>query len=379
MVSSTNVYISLCATLSFALVQGLPQHAAISPDSHPATPCETFDFKIPVQASNDSGVLLPAAIYNISGSYCPPTTIIPHREHTVQLLIHGATANKHYWSALGPVGGGYQERNYSWIDVSRAQGYHTVAIDRLGVGNSSHPSPGDVRLPLDADITSQIVHQLREKPLPVSHTPGRPRQKPFKKVILVGHSIASVIINYLINNEPDVADAVVLTGYVHVFTKLATSGQQFASAASIFPRRFPGLDAGYQSIVSAENMRVSFFSDDGSFDPVIPTLNWQREDVQGTGEVQSLGSLLGSSFATDTAENFRAPIAIVIGEFDEPLCNSNCHEGNSNLAVMSKSYYPHSRAFEPIVIPGTGHFLNLHYTAKQTFSRVHNWLEKVGF
>ena len=67
-------------------------------------PCESFNFSISVQASVDSGVSLPAATYQISASYCPPTVFIPSRSRTVQLLLHGATANKYYWSALGPVG-----------------------------------------------------------------------------------------------------------------------------------------------------------------------------------------------------------------------------------------------------------------------------------
>lgn len=367
------------ALLSLPVANAFPKAPPSSRDQQPLLPCEVFDFIVPVQASNDSGVLLPAAVYQISASYCPPTIFVASRARTVQLLIHGATANKYYWSALGPVGAGYEEEQYSWIDVARSQGYHTVAIDRLGVGNSSHPDPLDVRLPLDADITSQIIHQLRTKPLPISSSQNLQNFDSFDRVILAGHSIASVIINYLIVHEPEVADAVVLTGYVHIFTKVSTSGQQFAPAASIFPQRFPGLDPGYQTVVSAENMRESFFSANGTFDPLIPTINWEREDVQATGEVQSLLSLLTSSFATAPATGFKAPIALVIGQNDEVLCDSDCDEGDSNLAAMSESYFPDSRAFEPMVIPNTGHFLNLHYSARETFGRVHEWLEEVGF
>lgn len=347
--------------------------------AEPGVPiCESFDFTIPVQASNDSGVLLPAATYQISSYYCPPTVYVPERSRTVQVLIHGATATKYYWSALGPVGGGYEETHYSWIDFARSQGYHTIAIDRLGVGNSSHPNPLDVRLPLDADITSKIVYQLRTKPLQIPYFQEVQESTSFDRVVLVGHSIASVILNYLIIHDPEVADAVILTGYVHIFTEANSSGQEFAPASSVFPQRFAGLDPGYQTIVSAQNMRQSFFSANGTFDPLIPTINWEREDVQATGEVQSLVSLLTSSFATAPAGNFTAPIALVIGQNDEVLCESDCGSGEENLAVMSKSYFPDSKAFEPIVIPNTGHFLNLHYSARDTFIRVHEWLESVG-
>jgi hypothetical protein len=75
----------------------------------------------------------------------------------------------------------------------------------------------------------------------------------------------------------------------------------------------------------------------------------------------------------------KEPLALVIGQNDEVLCESDCAEGDSNLAVMSQSYFPDSRAFEPIVTPNTGHFLNLHYSAPETYRKVHEWLDKVAF
>ena len=120
------------------------------------------------------------------------------------------------------LGEGYQEQHYSWINFARGEGYHTLAIDRLGVGNSSHPNPVLVRLPLDAAITSKIIQHLRTRSLPcLNWVP-----QSFERVILVGHSIASVIINYLIVHEPEIVDAVILTSYVHIFTKVNTSAQE---------------------------------------------------------------------------------------------------------------------------------------------------------
>jgi pimeloyl-ACP methyl ester carboxylesterase len=75
-----------------------------------------------------------------------------------------------------------------------------VAIDRLGVGNSSHPDPSFVRRPLEADIIIQIIQQLR---------------RGFDNVVLIGHLVASLITNYYLVREPGIADAVILTGYAH--------------------------------------------------------------------------------------------------------------------------------------------------------------------
>jgi pimeloyl-ACP methyl ester carboxylesterase len=277
----------------------------------------------------------------------------------VQLLVHGATKNKFYWSALGPVGEGYEEERYSWVDFACSRGHHTVAIDRLGVGDSSHPDPNFVRLPLEADITSQIIQQLRKR---------------FDNVVLIGHSVASLMINYLLVQEPDVADAVILTGFVHAFGVTNASAQQFVPA-NTFPR-FASLDPGYLTIISAENMRESFYG--GSFDPIIPVIDFQREDVQAVGEQESVFSLITSSFGSAISLS-KKPLAIIVGEFDEPLCNSNCGEGPSNLAAQSVAFFPDVKPFTPIVIGNTGHFLNLHLSAQETFTKANNWLESVGF
>ncbi|KAE9375083.1 hypothetical protein N431DRAFT_463194 [Stipitochalara longipes BDJ] len=323
--------------------------------------CSDFSFSVHVQASNDSGVLLPSAAYNISASYCSPTLNIPNRAKTVQLLVHGATKNKFYWSALGPVGAGYEEERYSWVDFAGFRGYHTVAIDRLGVGNSSHPDPNFVRLPLEANITSQIVQQLRQR---------------FDNVVLVGHSVASLIINYLLIQEPNVADALILTGYVHAFGVVNTSAQQFVPA-NTFPR-FAELDPGYLTLASAANMRESFYGNDGSFDPVVPVIDFQREDVQAVGEQESVFSVITSSFGSAISLS-KKPLAIIVGENDEPLCNSNCGEGPGNLAAQSVTFFPDAKPFAPIVITNTGHFLNLHLSAPETFTKANDWLDGLGF
>jgi hypothetical protein len=78
---------------------------------------------------------------------------------------------------------------------------------------------------VEANIASTLIQQLRRR---------------FVNVILVGHSVASLMINYLLVEEPDVADAVILTGHVHAFAVTNTSAQVFLPTNS-FPR-FASLD-----------------------------------------------------------------------------------------------------------------------------------------
>lgn len=44
------------------------------------------------------------------------------------------------WSGGAYPGFGFNDPEYSWVDYASQEGYPTLAIDRLGNGNSSHPN-----------------------------------------------------------------------------------------------------------------------------------------------------------------------------------------------------------------------------------------------
>jgi hypothetical protein len=79
----------------------------------------------------------------LAGTFCEPT-VVNENFSTLQVLFHGITGNRGYWNALGGSSLGfapYQPKNYSWVDFAHANGYPTLALDRLGSGESSHPDP----------------------------------------------------------------------------------------------------------------------------------------------------------------------------------------------------------------------------------------------
>jgi pimeloyl-ACP methyl ester carboxylesterase len=86
------------------------------------------------------------------------------------------------------------------------QGYPTLAIDRLGNGDSDHPDPIlVVQMPAHAEIAHGVVQLAKAgtSPLP----------RAFDKVIYVGHSFGSLIGNLMNEKYPDAVDATVLTGW----------------------------------------------------------------------------------------------------------------------------------------------------------------------
>lgn len=138
--------------------------------------------------------------YNISAKYCKPdgdTKANP----TVQVLTHGIGFDKSYWDLS------YNNYNYSYIDVAIANGYHTVSIDRFGIGNSSHADPLNiVQAPAEVSALNEIISMLRNGTFPsVSHK--------FGKVVSVGHSFGSAQTYLLTALYPGAVDGIALTGF----------------------------------------------------------------------------------------------------------------------------------------------------------------------
>lgn len=102
----------------------------------------------------------------------------------------------------------YNNYNYSYTDVAVDQyGFCTLAIDRLGIGNSSIADPlAVIQAPAELSAIYEITKMLRAGTLPqVSHA--------FDKVVHVGHSFGSALSFTLAAMYPNVTDGLILTGF----------------------------------------------------------------------------------------------------------------------------------------------------------------------
>lgn len=324
--------------------------------------CRDFNFTVFSGVSNSSQ-------YNIVGSYCSPHINIPHRSQSIQILLHGGTFNKQYWSALGPVGAGYHKQKYSWVEYFRNQGFHTLALDRLGSGNSSHPHSELVSAESQANITAEIVKKVKR---------GSKELPKFNKVILVGHSYGSLILDVLAQYGNPGTDVLIYTSYSRYIPNLAgtSSGQVTAPARSIFPDRFGTLDEGYVTLVNASVIRNSFYGADGTFDPKFPAVEFAVEDAQPVGELNSIAKLFTGSFPNITADRYRGLLLWVVGQNDNVFCGGQCGYGDDNIIRQNARYYPNVKELGFISGEETGHMLNLHYKARETFDKVEEWLFK---
>jgi len=128
--------------------------------------------------------------------------------------------------------------NYSYVDVATdVYGYCTLALDRLGIGNSSHGEPlNEIQAPLEVSATAALTRMLRNGTFPnVSHA--------FQKVVHVGHSFGSAQTYALANLYPNITDGIVLTGFSMngSFANLFVSGGNFQQAYLNQPLRFSNL------------------------------------------------------------------------------------------------------------------------------------------
>jgi pimeloyl-ACP methyl ester carboxylesterase len=143
--------------------------------------------------------------YEIKGRLCQPSWIIPGLLPTLEVLVHGLGYNHAYWSGLNLEFISSNGSSYSWVAYARAQGYYTLAIDRLGSSGSSRPDPVRVlQPPIEVEVLHSIISQMRQGTI---YSPA------FERIVYVGHSYGSYLGNHLAAIYPDDADDLVLTGW----------------------------------------------------------------------------------------------------------------------------------------------------------------------
>lgn len=300
----------------------------------------------------------------VEGWYCTPTTNPKKHKDALQILVHGATYNKAMWSGYDFEFGD----RYNWHAYANAQGYHTLAIDRLGHGdNPQRPDPlSIVQLPLNVEIEHSLIETVRGAG---PSTTANPLGRAFGRVAHVGHSYGSMIGVALARLHPGDADALVLTGWSTSLNTTALQDTAWASASLSEPSRFAGLPLEYIT-TSSEAGRESGFFYPGFYDPAVPPVDFARRDTATPGEVGTFGPALRP------APGFVNAVMAASGAKDGTVCT---YEGRACEAILEDSvgdYFPNASGWEVWAPANTGHDLTLHYSAPETFERVHAFLER---
>ncbi|KAL1796917.1 hypothetical protein ACET3X_005457 [Alternaria dauci] len=363
--------------------------------------------------------------YNISAQYCKPDS---GSSKTIQVLTHGIGFDKTYWDL------DYDNYKYSYVDVALAAGYSTLAIDRLGIGNSSHGDPfNEIQAQAEVEALNSVTTQLRKGEIPeISCT--------YDKVIHVGHSFGSVQSYWLSALYPENTDGVILTGFsvAGQFFPYITAGWNLHSARLNQPLRFgnasndiirtvadqydlsDNIVAGLQKILATVGVELTSdeiwnelattevldlitgynksvisldypsgyfansdlttlqyaFLEPGNYDVGLAVEAEKTKQPVTIGELLTIGGSPSSS-------PFTGPVLVITGETDVPFCGGNCYgqimgTNTSNIPEGVALAYPSASAFESYIQPNTGHGLTFHYNATAGYQVIQDFLANNG-
>ena len=321
--------------------------------THAETPAHVQPFcqNVTIPTTIDSGPV------NIYGEYCRP---LFGRPTTVQLLVHGATYTHTYWDFPGFDG------KYSYVDVATQAGYATLAVDRLGTGQSrfgvgqSSPLPSQ-DITYDAEISTlhQVVQALRNGG--VAHTP-------YAHVEYIGHSFGAAYGVGEVSTYHDV-DALMLTGYGHVTSTLTRSqSSTFFYAANNEPRFQPlGLDAGYLTSKAGLRGQGGLFYDTALADPRVIAEDEATKDTVTTAEFATRPANLGA-----LTPNITVPVLIIDGQEDTHYCGDGANDCTSSQTFLNDEA-PFFNTCLGVQLVQSGHDINLHVTAQSSYRDFIRW------
>jgi hypothetical protein len=107
----------------------------------------------------------------------------------------------------------------------------------------------------------------------------------------------------------------------------------------------------------------------GAYDPAIPPVDFASEDTLTVGEIGALSAILGD------AVGYSGHVLVVTSVDDAFFCETPKDTCEAHLASTASSF-PDAASYEFYAPEDTGHDLTLHYSSKETFDRVHNWLDE---
>ncbi|KAK0617576.1 Alpha/Beta hydrolase protein [Immersiella caudata] len=297
-----------------------------------------------------------SGVYTVGATYCEPRGNTPRRRHrTLQVLVHGMTYSKELWAGLGA------SEAYNWHAYATRAGYYTLAVNRLGRGQLDHyPDPiTENQSALQDKFTQELLIRLRQGGFPRSL-----RLPSFEKIIYVGHSFGSALGNHVAADNPEAADAYVLTGYSSTVALPVNLIADFASAAIVNPERFSGLPLGYWA-GQTESIRTEYMYA-GNYDLVLPPRDFETHDIFAVGEGLSPGFEM-------RVTAFTGPVVVVTGDLDTSFCpdgRATCME----TLERTRELFPLAD-FSVMMPKDIGHTLTLHLSAPEVIVQVLEWLD----
>lgn len=288
--------------------------------------------------------------WHVAGWLTEPTE---RRRDELQILVHGAGSDHRYWDwPLEP-------ERYSYARWAAERGIATLNIDRIGCGLSCHPPGAEIDLTAHIHTFAQIVRDVRD---------GCHSIAPVERVVLVGHSMGSVVCGAAAACTD--VEAVVLTGYLPVDGTPAMGDELFDFA---FVPALDGLPV-LRGIVDAEYLvpraglgveQLRYWAP--ATDPAMPAFDALIKGPATRAE------LADAAVAGPGIRSLTTPALGLVGQHDALLIDSSLEEVDTHDTVrrVANGIGPN---FEFEVIPDAGHMLNLQRNASDCFAAIDRWL-----
>ncbi|KAF2482664.1 hypothetical protein BDY17DRAFT_251478 [Neohortaea acidophila] len=298
--------------------------------------------------------------FNITATYCQPAAGAPD---VIQVLTHGIGFDRGYWNLA------FNNYNYSYTNVAvGTYGFATLAYDRLGIGESQHGDPLNfVQSWIQMATLESLSNMLREGSIQ-----GIPK---FEKVLHVGHSFGSIQTVGVLKMDPNVWDGVALTGYStqSLYFDFFELASDFVEAQPLIPE-YP---LGYLAPGGTAALEEDLLGPN-EFDPTILPF------LASTGAPPTVGEFLtltAGSAADGPPTEFTGPVLVISGQNDLPFCGGNCDQsftGYPTLPAAAQRLFPNASAYQTVIVPGSGHGLNLQYTHPFTYAQVNGFFIEHG-
>ncbi|MFJ5999444.1 alpha/beta hydrolase [Streptomyces sp. NPDC092370] len=339
---------ALAAAAAAALMLSLsanPTAAATAASAHSGGParanCTPFTSR--VAPTEDT-----PADQSIAGTLCTPRGT---RAGTVQLLVHGGTYDRDYWTVRGRTNGP------TYVEAATRAGHATLAFDWLGTGASSAPHSSRFTDTTHEWVTLQLIRTLRERG--------------YRKVVLVGHSLGATVSRMVAVKHPDAVDGLVLTGegappnlaaFEEMFHLYMPAGQHPLLA-------WRRLDDGYLALRTGA--KADWFYDRRTTEPHVML----RDELTTEPSLYPTDPAYGGISLNG---RIRVPVLVVVGQDDKLICGgqgTDCSSPAALKAAAAPLYGPQAR-LETLLIPATGHSLNMHRTAPAWYAYAQDWTKR---
>lgn len=278
----------------------------------------------------------------------------PPGAKTLQVLLSGITYDHTYWDLPGTSA---DPNRYSYVAHANAAGFATLALDRIGIGRSSHPNGMLVTINSDATTTHQAIQAMRDDG--------------FRKVVLVGHSYGSWTTWYEASRYHDV-DAVVLSGVSHGVNVTATIR---LAPILLHPAMLdPELGSRYSDptyLTTPPGMRDEMFHSPERVDSSLVSYDESHKSTVTVGEVDDFPLILVHPL------DIRVPVLLANGTGDPLFCGlggANCSSASSLVRSESGHLGSQVPEVDGFVLPGAGHDLNYAPNADQWFAAAQTWI-----